>query len=96
MLPTLIRILRGGVSQLLTAASNGTRQGLEVLLEMREHLLGIVLSGVASLTLVLVGTIGNLVSLGLRKADNLLLRGNRQRLLLSIGDDGISLGGSAC
>ncbi len=63
---------------------------------MREHLLGVVLSGVAGLALVLVGAIGDLVGLGLRKANNLLLRGDRQRLLLSIGDDGISLGGSAC
>ena len=86
----------GTVVELLTAAGNGTRQALEVLLKMREDLLRIILSGVTGLALILVGTIADIVGLLLGQTHDLLLRGDGERLLLGIGDDGVRLGGSAC
>lgn len=60
---------------------------------MRKDLLCVVLGSITRLALVLLGTIADVVGLLLRKADNLLLTGNGEGLLLSIGDDGIGLSG---
>ena len=58
---------------------------------MRKDLLGVILSGIARLALVLLGTVADVVGLLLRKADDLLLTGNGEGLLLSVSDDGIGL-----
>mgnify|MGYP000702334415 CR=1 FL=1 len=60
---------------------------------MRKDLLCVVLGSITRLALVLLGTIADVVGLLLRKADDLLLTGNGEGLLLSVGDDGISLSG---
>ena len=60
---------------------------------MRKDLLCVVLGSITRLALVLLGTIADVVGLLLRKADDLLLTGNGEGLLLSVGDDGIGLGG---
>ncbi len=79
--------------ELLTATGNGAGQTLEVLLQVRKDLLCVVLGSITRLALVLLGTIADVVGLLLRKADDLLLTGNGEGLLLSVGDDGISLSG---
>ena len=61
---------------------------------MRKDLLCVVLGSITRLALVLLGTIADVVGLLLRKADNLLLTGNGEGLLLSIGDDGIDGSGT--
>ncbi len=83
----------GTLVELLTATGNGASQALEVLLQVRKDLLRVVLGSITRLALVLLGTIADVVGLLLRKADDLLLTGNGEGLLLSVGDDGISLSG---
>ncbi len=83
----------GTLVELLTATGNGAGQALEVLLQVRKDLLCVVLGSITRLALVLLGTITDVVGLLLRKADDLLLTGNGEGLLLSVGDDGIGLGG---
>lgn len=59
---------------------------------MRKDLLCVVLGSITRLALVLLGTIADVVGLLLRKADDLLLTGNGEGLLLSVGDNGIGFG----
>ncbi len=72
----------GTLVKLLTATGNGAGQALEVLLQMRKDLLCVVLGSITRLALVLLGTIADVVGLLLRKADDLLLTGNGEGLLL--------------
>ena len=83
----------GTLVELLTATGNGAGQALKVLLQVRKDLLCVVLGSITRLALVLLGTIADVVGLLLRKADDLLLTGNGEGLLLSVGDDGIGLSG---
>ena len=80
--PRIPRPTRTAV-ELLTATGNGASQALEVLLQVRKDLLCVVLGSITRLALVLLGTIADVVGLLLRKADDLLLTGNGEGLLMS-------------
>ena len=62
-------------------------------LKVREHLLRVILRRIARIALVLVGAGADVLGLLLGQADDLLLAGDGERLLLRVGHDGVSLSG---
>lgn len=80
---------RGAVVKGLAAALELADDALEVVLDAREHALGVVVDVIAQVSLVLGGLVANLLGLLVGEADDLLVASEDHGLLLGVCHDGV-------